>query len=445
MSEQKHTSLNDEDEVIELENFDSALVDDTEEIIEVGDFDSALLDDSDEDEVITIDESDIITDDDDEDDEDSEDIEELPTDEEIDFSNLDLSADEDGNPVDFSEFEPEDTTTEIATSEEPKELTADEARELTEHIRSTTDVLYVLVARAHAGKAHKALGYNNFGEYVKAEFNISRSRAYQFINQAEIIQEIEQATPDGTQFVLSEIAARDLKNYVDVLVPSIKEKTEGLEGDDASSIVEDLINDFREQSQKDKDEKDLENLSVDLTGESFSYDFDEMPEFDMPDFDGEGGGGGGSAFDNMDDFDSLDDFSNTTPDRSNEPGIEIGDPSEIKEKIENVYAFYSALTALNNLPEPSEIIESISEARRSNVNSSLPKAKEWFDKFVEVWNEKYSDNSDASSNEGLSEELEDELPDFEFDENSQNDGEDSDNTNESIEEMFDAFEDEEEK
>lgn len=440
MSEQNHTSLNEEDEVIELENFDSALVDDSEEIIEVGDFDSSLLDDSDEDEVITIDESDIISDDDDDDDEDSEDIEELPTDGEIDFSNLDLSADEDGNPVDFSEFEQEDTGTDIEAPEEPKELTADEARELTEHIRSTTDVLYVLVARAHAGKAHKALGYNNFGEYVKAEFNISRSRAYQFINQAEIIQEIEQATPDGTQFVLSEIAARDLKNYVDVLVPSIKEKTEGLEGDDASSIVEDLINDFREQSQKDKDEKDLENLSVDLTGESFSYDFDEMPEFEMPDFDGEGGGGGGSAFDNMDDFDSLDDFSNTTPDRSNEPGIEIGDPSEIKEKIENVYAFYSALTALNNLPNPAEIIESISEARRDNVNSSLPKAKAWFDEFVEVWNKKYS-----NTDEDLPDDSEDELSDFEFDENSLNDEEDSDNTNDSIKEMFDAFEDEEEK
>lgn len=442
MSEQNHTSLNDEDEVIELENFESDLVNDTEEIIEVGDFAS----DTDDDDIISIDESDIISDDDD-DDESTEDdeIEELPTDDEVNFENLDLSSDEEGNPVDFSEFETEAGALDTVELEEPKELTADEARELTEHIRSTTDVLYVLVARAHAGKAHKALGYKNFGEYVKAEFNISRSRAYQFINQAEIIQEIEQATPDGTQFVLSEIAARDLKNYVDVLVPSIKDKTEGLEGEEASSIVEDLINDFREQSQKDKEEKDLENLSVDLTGESFSYDFDEMPDFEMPDFDGEGGSGGGSAFDGMEDFESLDDLGSASPDRSNEPEIAIGDPDEIREKLENVYAFYSALTALNNLPNPAEIIESISSSRYDNVNSSLPKAKAWFDEFVEVWNEKYANADDENSEDLVNEDASDELDGLELDEDPLNDEEDSDNNTETVEEMFEAFDDEEEK
>lgn len=63
------------------------------------------------------------------------------------------------------------TVYEVSTDE----LNVEEAKAITENIRSTGEVLYVLVSRAHAGKAHKALGYSSFENYVKEEFGMSRS------------------------------------------------------------------------------------------------------------------------------------------------------------------------------------------------------------------------------------------------------------------------------
>lgn len=283
-----------------------------------------------------------------------------------------------------------DTGTDLAAV---PELTIEEAKELTEHIRSTADVLYVLVARAHAGKAHLALGYSTFGDYVKEEFNISRSRAYQFINQANVIAAIEEATPDGTQFRLSEAAARDLKNYVEEMSPEIRDKTEGLEPNEAGKVVEEIVSEYRDKLKESQDDEDDEL--------DFNFDLDDLDdiEYEAPEFgDNNGGGGGGSEFDDMENFDNLDDFSATDLPGD---GISIDDPSVFREKLENVYAFYTALTALEKMPSPEEIMDSIQEARKPHINASLPKAKAWLDAFNEAWfssdleaPEKEEENSD---------------------------------------------------
>ena len=125
-------------------------------------------------------------------------------------------------------------------------LTTDQAQELTETIRSTSDVLYVLLARAHAGKAWVALGYNSFSDYVGEEFNMSRSRAYQIIDQARVIEAIESAVPDGTDLpTISEAAARDLKSIIGEVVPVIRDRTEGLSPQDAGYVVEEVVEQFR--------------------------------------------------------------------------------------------------------------------------------------------------------------------------------------------------------
>lgn len=263
-------------------------------------------------------------------------------------------------------------------------LSVEEATELTEHIRSTADVLYVLVARAHAGKAHIALGYKNFQSYVKEEFNISRSRAYQFLNQANVIAAIEASTPDGTLIKISEAAARDLKNFVDELAPELKERTDGLSAEEAGEVVEDLVADYRERSKKPIDEDS--DFDID------DIDLDDI-DFDLPDFDGEPSGkSGGSEFDNMADFDNLDDL---LDDNDNSSFNE--DPSSFRNKVENVYAFYTALTALEKMPDVSDIIGAIPEARRHHIDTSLPKALAWLTLANEAWEaQKSGENSENS-------------------------------------------------
>lgn len=284
-----------------------------------------------------------------------------------------------------------------------QELSRDEAVELTEHIRSTTDVLYVLVARAHAGKAHKVLGYSNFGEYVKAEFNISKSRAYQFINQSEIIKAIEQATPDGTQFKLNEAAARDLKHYMDELAPAIRDRTEGMNPEDAGEVVEDMIDEYRDSLKNGGDDLgdfDLDSLDLD------SIDLDSI-EIDMPDFGGGGGeGGGGSQFDGQTDFDSLDKWDG---DAFGDLGdVDSADGSSAERRrvdLEQMYNFYSAISTLEGMGDDVEkIVSEIQSVRVNHFNKALPKAKLWFDKFYEAYAEKHF-VQDGSNNTDESEEL----------------------------------------
>lgn len=329
-----------------------------------GDYES-VDDDIDPEEIVN---EDLLADDSFTDEDDSEfDFSDDSSDEELDF---DISDDSEVSPVEGVIVLADESP--VADLDVPKPLSVEEAKELTEHIRSTADVLYVLVARAHAGKAHLALGYKNFESYVKEEFNISRSRAYQFLNQANVIAAIEASTPDGTLIKISEAAARDLKNFVNELTPEIRERTEGLSPDAAGEVVEDLVADYRERSKKPIDEDN--DFDID------DIDLDDI-DFELPDFGGESsGGGGGSEFDNMEDFDNLDDLLND----NDTPGFDE-DPSSFRQKVEHVYAFYTALTSLEKMPDVSEIIGAIPEARRPHIDSSLPKALAWLTAANEAW------------------------------------------------------------
>lgn len=319
----------------------------------------------------------------------------------------DTDESEDGFDVDFGDMDveeplegvlvaPEDST-DIAEFEPDKPLSVEEAQELTEHIRSTADVLYVLVARAHAGKAHIALGYKNFESYVKEEFNISRSRAYQFLNQANIIAAVEAAAPDGTKIRITEAAARDLKNFVDELTPAIKERTEGLSPEDAGEAVEELVSDYRERAKKpvidEAEDFNIDDFSTDDDDELFNFDNDGESK----------GGGGGSEFDNMEDFDNLDGILEDPVDDS---GVE--DPSAFREKVEKVYAFYNALTAFDNMPDFETFVDTIPDARKSSIDSSLPKALAWMTAANAIWDSRKDVNNGSDDNNDGSDE------DFDF-------------------------------
>ncbi|MBC9707529.1 MAG: hypothetical protein H9W81_21925 [Enterococcus sp.] len=268
----------------------------------------------------------------------------------------------------------ESADTELAEFEPDKPLSVEEAQELTEHIRSTADVLYVLVARAHAGKAHIALGYKNFESYVKEEFNISRSRAYQFLNQANVIAAVESAAPEGTKIRITEAAARDLKNFVDELTPAIKERTEGLSPNDAGEVVEEIVSDFRDRAKKpvidEAEEFDIEDFPTDDDDELFNFDNEG----------GSNSSGGGSEFDKMEDFENLDGI-------LDEPIIsdDVEDPSAMRKNIEMIYAFYNSMTALAQMPDFETIVDTIPDTRKKFIDSSLPKALAWLTTANEVW------------------------------------------------------------
>lgn len=75
-------------------------------------------------------------------------------------------------------------------------LNEDEARELTTEIKRTSVRLWLLVTEAHDRKAHLALGYETWADYVKAELNISESRSYQFLDTGHVMKALASAGVD---------------------------------------------------------------------------------------------------------------------------------------------------------------------------------------------------------------------------------------------------------
>ena len=78
------------------------------------------------------------------------------------------------------------------------DLTADEAQVLTAKIKAHVCQAWVLINEAHDRKAHRALGYATFEDYVRDEFDMGRSRAYQLLDQAHVIAELSEAAGMST-------------------------------------------------------------------------------------------------------------------------------------------------------------------------------------------------------------------------------------------------------
>ena len=72
-------------------------------------------------------------------------------------------------------------------------LTPEAARHLTDAIRVTVSALHVLVHRAYSGRAHEALGYERWADYVATEFEMSRARSYQLLGQHAVITALSEA------------------------------------------------------------------------------------------------------------------------------------------------------------------------------------------------------------------------------------------------------------
>jgi ribosomal protein L24 len=82
----------------------------------------------------------------------------------------------------------------IATTDRPvrlAEMGRQEAEQITQTIKDNFDSLGAMLAQARDRKAYKALGYRSFESYCQSEFGKSISTAYQLIEDAKVISELE--------------------------------------------------------------------------------------------------------------------------------------------------------------------------------------------------------------------------------------------------------------
>lgn len=282
------------------------------------------------------------------------------------------NADDFGDDLDELDFDDEGTEGEVvdflSSDDLEIEMSEAKARELTDAIRAAATATYVLLARAHEGKAYKALGYDTWADYVRNEFDITASRSYQLLDLSKVVREIEEATPDGTVVTITEAQARDIKRELPQITERIKAEVSD-DPEEAAGTVERIIEDIRDQKKADEKaiqereqklseaEQDGYHRGLEAAGDAF---LDRNPE--------EGG------------------------ERRAADGGEYGDPGAAdgmdvmspQDKVD-LYNFLNVLSGLSSLPEPDEFIKIIPNGREDEITNQLDAAATWINRMASLW------------------------------------------------------------
>lgn len=121
------------------------------------------------------------------------------------------------------------------------QATEERARELTENIKKASEITLALIVKAHKMRAHLALGYTSWEAYVKEEFNLSKQRSYQLLHHHEAITKISEVAPEGTKLHFTERDTRVFYGELERLVDEVAEATDGMDPDEASDIVNQIV------------------------------------------------------------------------------------------------------------------------------------------------------------------------------------------------------------
>jgi hypothetical protein len=118
-----------------------------------------------------------------------------------------------------------------------------EARALTDAIKEGVEKTYRRLLQAHRWRAWSALGYASWRDYAQTEFGIGQSRAYQLLDQARVVEEIEQAV--STSVELTEAQVRDLKPHLPAVIEAVREATADVPDDEKPAAAAEAIRQAR--------------------------------------------------------------------------------------------------------------------------------------------------------------------------------------------------------
>lgn len=241
------------------------------------------------------------------------------------------------------------------------------AQEITESIKSASVALHSLMTEAYRYKAHKALGYDTWEEYVKTEFDISRSRSYQLIHYTETLEMIQEAVPEGTEIRLTEAQARDLKAELPRITEVIEQETHEMSPDEAEDFVNELLADEREQVKLEKEaaeqkKEEEERLKREAYNQALEDTADQMLEADP-----------------------VNSFSDEADTGFMEAEVEgTADAISGKDAVA-IFKFFEMLESVEVLPEPEDMVSKISQEREQEVEEKIIEITSWFNRFHTLW------------------------------------------------------------
>lgn len=282
----------------------------------------------------------------------------------------------------------EETEEDVLTGEDVEEsgeddLSESKARDITEAIKSIATATFGLLHQAYKHKAHKALGYSSWEKYVKEEFQMSKSRSYQLIAQAETIEAIKEITPEGTEVKLSEAEIRDLKSELPRITEIISQETSDMSPEEADDFINELIDREREQAQADqKAINEKKAAEKEATDAGYQNALDDVADNMLSE-----GEEKGKAFDEngvVMEPDGANSFSDDADSGLFEYDVEGNGDSVSAEDALNLYNFFNMLAMATSLPEPEYIIELITDDRMGETMNQLPEAASWINRAYTI-------------------------------------------------------------
>lgn len=127
-----------------------------------------------------------------------------------------------------------------------KPLGRGEARHLTDRIKAALGHTCLLLEEAHKRHAWAGLGYASWAQYARQEFHLSRSRSYELLDQARVIQAVRTAGEMSGVPDISATRAARIKPVLDDVVTEIRSRTSSdtvLTEDERERIVREVVAD----------------------------------------------------------------------------------------------------------------------------------------------------------------------------------------------------------
>jgi hypothetical protein len=120
-----------------------------------------------------------------------------------------------------------------------------EARELTERIRTALEDVCLLLMEAHTRRVWIPLGYRSWSEYVQIELAMSRSRSYELLNHARLVQAIQAEAGISQAPSISTYAAGLLRPHLAEIILAIRERVATLPEEQATAAVQEIVEEAR--------------------------------------------------------------------------------------------------------------------------------------------------------------------------------------------------------
>lgn len=119
------------------------------------------------------------------------------------------------------------------------------AADLTQRIRSGTHTVCLLMLEAHEGRAWTVLGYPSWERYVRQEFDLSRRRAYELVDQGRVVRTLQASSGLSGPPSISAYAACQIKAHLDQVAETVRRRCAGQPEDRRVEIVQQVVADMR--------------------------------------------------------------------------------------------------------------------------------------------------------------------------------------------------------